>query len=85
MNREDLIICIATFIWMILSIVDLVVKTSVSTLGFDLAQIQQQIIRQQAENGDLRQQYLEAQSYRVIEEKARKMGFVDAQIIYLVP
>lgn len=75
------------FLWAVFivhTLATVVVSVINQTGGIELARLQQQKVDQEAENGEVLQQYLEASSLTTINRKAREeLGMVDAPIIRL--
>lgn len=83
MRSDDMIIYSLLFVLGILSVIDLVLKTQTSTNGIILAQLEARKLDQEAQNGEVRQDLLEAQSYTYIDQKARSWGMIPGKFIFI--
>jgi cell division protein FtsL len=67
-----------------LSLVRVTVVNSISTTGIELVTLQNEINSYKKQNTLLKEQYLETSSLTNIQDKAKKLGFVEAKSqIYL--
>lgn len=64
---------------LVLSIVQVMMVNDISTSGVQLSHMQGQIKEYKLQNEVLKEQYLELSSFTTIEEKAKKIGFVEAK------
>lgn len=74
-----LLVMIAVF-----STVELTAKHASSIEGINLGKLQDEVKTLQLENTMLEEELLNIQSFRVIEEKAKQMGFVERKEIYQI-
>lgn len=69
----------------LLSIVNVVLKNALSTTGTDLAVVLKEISELKRKNALLKQEVLEAQSLKTVEEKAAGLGLTEQATYYLLP
>lgn len=67
----------------LLHVIYALVSATTGTTGLEAASINQQVALLKTQNLRLQDKILEARSLRIIEAKARAMGFIDGSIIYL--
>jgi cell division protein FtsL len=75
---EELVSVLATII-LALFIIDFQLKQEVATIGPDLTVLRDEVKKLQIINTQLEDEILEAQSLRVVLEKAKQMGFHEAE------
>lgn len=75
MNKPTFILTISIFSVIVLSIVQVVVSTRLSTRGVDLANIQSKLEMVQKENSILSEKLLKVSSFDHIASNAAEMGF----------
>jgi cell division protein FtsL len=84
MKRPLFIIGSMLFIIVVLSVVRVASTNSISTTGIELASLEEETNKYKKENELLKEKYLQASSLTNIEEKAKKLGFVESKTtVYL--
>lgn len=83
MTGEKLTIYIGIAVLVILEAIYIFVQDSVVPVGPDITVIKQQADAYKKQNIQLHDQYLHLQSYQYIAARAKEMGFVPAEIVYL--
>ena len=84
MKRPLYILTFIILIIITLTVIRVSIVNSISTTGAELAMMQNDISAFKKQNTLLKEQYLEISSYTNIEEKAKKLGFVDSKLqLYL--
>lgn len=77
MNKSKSFIFAIIGIIVLLSVVQVIISTSLSTAGLDLVKLQNLQKYYAKENATLREKFLTASSYLYISEKAKSLGFVN--------
>lgn len=75
MKKYILAISIMVFILVVLTVIQSVVANSVSTVGVDIAVIQEEIDAYKKDNALLKETYLTRSSYTIIAEEVEERGF----------
>ena len=78
MKRSTCIIIFIAIIIIGLTIVQISVGNKISTAGFELSKLQDQVAEYERENTILQEQILDAESYTNIKEKADGLGYASA-------